>query len=76
MIGSNAPPPEQRYGRGLEGLIAGDTAIAMIDGAKGRLLYRGYPIEELVGQVTFEETTYLILFGELPSTRELADCRS
>jgi len=73
VIGNNPLPPEQRYGRGLEGLIAGDTAIAMIDGEKGRLLYRGYPIEELVGQVTFEETTYLILFGELPSSRELAD---
>jgi citrate synthase len=73
MIGNSVLPPEQRYGRGLEDLVAGDTAIAEIDGTAGRLLYRGYPIEELAGQVTFEETTYLILFGELPSTRQLAE---
>jgi citrate synthase len=75
MIGKSILPPEQRYGRGLEGLVAGDTAIAEIDGTAGQLLYRGYPIEELTGQVTFEETTYLILFGDLPSARQLAEWR-
>ncbi len=75
MIGNSVPPPEQRYGRGLENLVAGDTAIAEIDGEAGQLLYRGYPIQELAGQVTFEETSYLILFGELPSARELAEWR-
>jgi citrate synthase len=75
MIGNGRIPPEQRYGRGLENLVAGDTAIAEIDGAAGRLLYRGYPIEDLVGRVTFEEVTHLILFGELPDTRRLDDWR-
>jgi citrate synthase len=75
MIGNSTLPPEQRYGRGLENLIAGDTAIAEIDGTNGRLFYRGYPIEELAGQVSFEEATYLVLFGELPSTRQLEEWR-
>ncbi len=73
MIGNSPIPSEQRYGRGLENLLAGDTAIAEIDGTIGRLLYRGYPIEDLVGRVTFEEITYLILFGELPTPSQLAD---
>ncbi len=75
MIGSSRLPSEQRYGRGLENLVAGDTAIAEIDGAAGRLLYRGYPIEDLVGRVTFEEVTHLILVGELPTPPQLADWR-
>ncbi|MCJ7756180.1 MAG: citrate/2-methylcitrate synthase [Thermoanaerobaculales bacterium] len=73
MIGNSPIPSEQRYGRGLEYLLAGDTKIAEIDGTAGRLLYRGYPIEDLVGRVTFEEVTYLILFGELPTPSQLAD---
>src|SRR6184192_1431802 len=43
------------------------SAITYIDGDKGVLLYRGYPIEQLAEQSTFCETAYLILFGELPS---------
>ena len=49
VIGNGRLPSEQSYGRGLEGLVAGDTAIAEIDGTYGRLLYRGYPIEDLSG---------------------------
>lgn len=73
MIGSSTPPADQTYGRGLEGLVAGDTAICEIDGLRGRLLYRGYPIEYLVGRATFEEVTYLILFGEMPDPAQLED---
>jgi len=73
VIGSSRILVEQRYGRGLEDLVAGDTAISDIDGHNGRLLYRGYPIEDLVGQATFEEVTYLVLFGELPDDRQRAD---
>ena len=73
MIGSSEILAEQRYGRGLEGLVAGDTAISEIDGSTGRLLYRGYPIEDLVGRASFEEVSYLILFGEMPDVRRLQD---
>ncbi|HVC19470.1 MAG TPA: citrate synthase [Vicinamibacterales bacterium] len=47
------------------------SAITFIDGDKGILLYRGYPIEQLAEQSTFLETAYLILFGELPTTPQL-----
>ena len=71
MIGSSPIIAEQRYGRGLEDLVAGGTAISEIDGRTGRLLYRGYPIEDLVGRASFEEVTYLVLSGEMPEARQL-----
>jgi citrate synthase len=48
------------------------SQITYIDGDKGVLLYRGYPIEQLAEQSTYLETAYLILFGELPSAAQLA----
>ncbi len=47
------------------------SAITFIDGDKGILEYRGYPIEQLAEHSTFLETAYLILFGELPTTAQL-----
>jgi len=47
------------------------SRITYIDGDKGVLLYRGYPIEQLAERSTYLETAYLILFGELPSRAEL-----
>src|SRR5690348_7406604 len=47
------------------------SAITYIDGDKGILLYRGYPIEQLAEQSDYLETAYLILFGELPTTTQL-----
>jgi citrate synthase len=73
VIGSAPVCAVQRYGRGLEGLVAGDTAISTIDGRDGRLLYRGYPIEELVESCSFEEVSCLVLHGELPDAGRLAE---
>jgi citrate synthase len=47
------------------------SRITFIDGDKGILLYRGYPIEQLAESSTYLETAYLILFGELPSPKQL-----
>ncbi|HEX9610405.1 MAG TPA: citrate/2-methylcitrate synthase, partial [Gemmatimonadales bacterium] len=47
------------------------SAISYIDGDKGILRYRGYPIEQLSAKSTFLETAYLLLHGELPSAAEL-----
>src|SRR3954470_3244148 len=47
------------------------SAITYIDGDKGVLLYRGYPIEQLAENSDFLETAYLILFGELPTTTQV-----
>jgi citrate synthase len=47
------------------------SAITYLDGDKGKLLYRGYPIEQLAEKSTFLETAYLVLFGELPTASQL-----
>jgi 2-methylcitrate synthase/citrate synthase II len=60
------------YYPGLEGVIAGETAISTIEGG---LRYRGYPVEQLADRATFEQTAYLLLHGELPSDGELAQFR-
>ncbi len=64
---------EQIYRPGLEGVIAGETAISTIAGG---LQYRGYSIESLAEHATFEETAYLVLRGELPNQDELSAFRS
>ena len=60
------------YLPGLEGVPATKSNISYIDGEKGVLAYRGYPIEQLVEQSTFEETTLLLLDGQLPNAEVLA----
>ena len=59
--------------KGLEGVVAGETAISDVDGQRCQLIYRGYAIDELAGKATYEEVSYLLLFGQLPATRPLAD---
>lgn len=51
------------------------SSITFIDGDKGILHYRGYPIEQLADQATFVEVSYLLLYGKLPNTSELAEFR-
>lgn len=61
--------------RGLEGIVAGHTALSTV-GKEGKgLTYRGYRIEDLAAQTTFEEVAYLLLYGELPGAGALADYR-
>jgi citrate synthase len=61
---------ETTWKAGLEDVIAARSAITAIDGAKGRLYHRGYEIGDLAAHASFEETTYLLWFGELPSPAE------
>ncbi len=58
------------YSPGLEGVIAGETAISTV--ADG-LSYRGYPVTELAEKASFDEVAYLLLHGELPTARQLAE---
>lgn len=51
------------------------SAITFIDGEKGILRYRGYPIEDLAGKVPFSQVAYLLIFGELPTPEQAADWR-
>ena len=55
------------YVPGLEGVPATKSNISSIDGDKGILSYRGYPIEVLAERSTFEETALLLLDGNLPT---------
>ena len=56
---------------GLRGVKVADTKVSFIDGEKGVLIYSGYRIEDLAEHSTFEETAYLLLKGELPTSSEL-----
>jgi citrate synthase len=64
------------YSPGLVGIIATESSVSNINGGKGILSYRGYSIEELAKKSTFEETSYLLLFGELPTKEQLQDFRN
>ena len=55
------------YDPGFMSTAACQSAITFIDGDKGELLYRGYPIEQLATQCDFMETCHLLLYGELPN---------
>ena len=58
---------------GLRNIEVADTRISSIDGENGKLIYRGYDILDLVNHSTFEETSFLLLFGSLPTTAQLVD---
>ena len=66
-----APPVKVQ--KGLEGVVAGETAISDVDGQRCQLVYRGYHIDELVGKTSDEEVAYLLLNGTLPTRSQLAD---
>jgi len=58
---------------GFTSTAACESAITYIDGDKGELLYRGYPIEQLAADSTHLETCFLLLYGELPTAEQLSD---
>lgn len=53
--------------KGLKGVLAADSSICLVNGAEGRLLYRGYNIDDLAENSSFEEVGYLLLNGTLPT---------
>ena len=61
------------YDPGFMSTAACDSSITYIDGDKGELLYRGYPIEQLATQCDYLETCYLLLYGELPNATQKND---
>jgi citrate synthase len=61
------------YKPGLEGIPATQSSISFVDGKQGILEYRGINITELARQSTFLETSYLLIWGTLPTPEELAD---
>ena len=60
------------FAPGLEGVIATRTRLSSVDGAAGRLVIAGFPVEELAGRASFEETLYLLWNGALPNREQLS----
>ena len=61
------------YDPGFTSTASCDSTITFIDGGKGELLHRGYPIDQLAGKSHYLEVCYLLLYGELPSAAQLED---
>ena len=58
---------------GLRGVVIADTKICEVDGANGRLIYRGYLVQDLAENATFEEVSFLLLYEKLPDKDELLE---
>lgn len=56
---------------GLRGVTVADSKVSKVDGAQGKLIYRGYSIADLAGQTAFAEVVFLLLMGRLPTDDEL-----
>jgi len=69
----NATTGLNSYDIGFVNTASTKSAITYIDGDAGILRYRGYPIEQLAGSKSFVETAYLLIYGQLPNSQELAD---
>ena len=63
---------DRPYSPGLQGVVAGETELSLVDGANGRLLYRGYPIGELVDKGTYPKVAELLWTGNWPAEAHLA----
>ncbi len=59
--------------KGLEGVVAAETRVGEVDGQRCQLIYRGYHIDELVGRASYEEVSYLLLNGVLPTRAQLTE---
>ena len=68
--------PTHDYVPGLAGVPAARSSVCYLDGARGKLQYRGYPVEQLAQHCTYEEVVYLLFFGELPRHAELETFRA
>src|SRR3954451_22586031 len=64
---------EPEYRPGLADVPAAESAVSFIDGKRARLEYRGIAVETLARESTFEETAWLLLKGDLPTQKQLAD---
>lgn len=61
--------------KGLEGVVVGETSLSEVYGEEGRLIYRGYEIEDLADNASFEEVCHLLWYGSLPDEKQLEDLR-
>jgi citrate synthase len=69
---TDAPTTDRPYSPGLEGVVAGETSLSLVDGERGRLLYRGYRIGDLVARGTYPAVANLLWTGEWDAAHRLA----
>ena len=77
-MGMNAKTPVEtkpKIDKGLDDIYVKESSVCLVDGVRGRLLYRGWDIRDLVQQSSFEETTFILIHGRLPTKQELADAK-
>ena len=72
VVAKETPAPPA-VAKGLKGVVAADSAICLVDGQEGKLIYHGYNIDDLAEHSTYEEVCYLLLKGELPSAFQLQE---
>ena len=60
-------PSSPNASKGLDGIVAAQTTLSDVKGDVGELIYRGYNINELAGNVTYEEVVHLLHVGHLPN---------
>src|SRR4051794_3404446 len=70
VAGSNGAFME--ISRGLDGLVVDTTSVSQVTPETNSLIYRGYPVQDLADQCTFEEVAYLLWYGDLPNRQQLA----
>lgn len=68
--GAGQTAAQSEFKPGLEGVVAAETRLSHVDGQKGELIIGGFPLAELAGDVTFEETVFLLWHGDLPNAQE------
>ncbi|QLG60277.1 citrate synthase [Halorarum salinum] len=61
----------EKLEKGLEGVLVAESELSYVDGEAGRLIYRGYDIEDLTRNASYEEVLYLLWYGHLPDQSEL-----
>jgi len=69
-------PTTKTAGKGLDGIVAASTRLSDVKGDVGELIYCGYNINELAGNVSYEETIHLLHYGHLPNKNELASLKA
>ncbi len=72
-IASGVSHMDNETHEGLEGIVAASTRLSLVDGAAGRLILAGYPMEQIAPQARFEEVAHLLWNGKLPNRQELKD---
>lgn len=70
---SSATVAANPIAEGLRGITVSESKISFVDGVNGRLLYRGYSIDDLARNSSFEETSYLLIHGDLPTKPQLRE---